>query len=327
MTKQPKLDLKEFSAELIRIQPDFKMSSRGWCYYLEGMGVITKGQFSYMQGVINKCRKLGLIPIDFVASDLPRSFKNIYSDSEDPNAYLVHEIENFLKIDETYLPNPWMDEEYYIQLLVEKIDLVTLFQPICKVYQIPIATAKGWSDIYQRGEIADRFSRMECWNKKPIILYCGDFDPAGLLISNTLLKNFYDISNGFMEHSQPWDPKDLIVDRFGLNYDFIMKHDLTWIDNLETGSGNNLASEDHPDHFKPYVQDYIEKYGVRKVEANALVKDPQGARDLLTNTLDKYLGKNSYDRFVNRTNDRRKKIEDIIKGDKIFSWIKAVRES
>jgi hypothetical protein len=30
---------------------------------------------------------------------------------------------------------------------------------------------------------------------------------------------------------------------------------------------------------------------------------------------------------VNRTNDRRKKIEDIIKKDQIFSWIKAVMET
>lgn len=325
--KQPKLDLKEFSAELMRLQPDFKMSSRGWCYYLEGMGIITKGQFGYMQDVINRCRKLGLIPIDFVASDLPRSFNFTHNDNEDPKDYFYQEAYEFMNISKRYHPDPWMDEEYYIQILVEKIDLVTLFEPICKIYRIPVATAKGWSDIYQRGEIADRFSRMECWNKKPILLYMGDHDPAGLFISDTLKKNFFDISQGYMEGSQPWDPTELIIDRFGLNYDFIVEHDLTWIDNLETGSGNDLMSEDHRDHYKPYVRDYIAKYGARKVEANALVKDPDGARQLLIRTIDKYLGKNSWQRFRDRIDMKRGSVQEIISSDDEIDFaIKVIRE-
>lgn len=64
---------------------------------------------------------------------------------------------------------------------------------------------------------------------------------------------------------------EIINERFGLNYDFIEQAGLTWIDNLETGSGKNLASPSHEDHFKSYVQDYIHRFGTRKVEANALV--------------------------------------------------------
>ena len=44
-----------------------------------------------------------------------------------------------------------------------------------------------------------------------------------------------------------------------------------WINNLETASGKRLDDPKHPDHKKPYVQDYIREFGVRKREANALV--------------------------------------------------------
>ena len=50
--------------------------------------------------------------------------------------------------------------------------------------------------------------------------------------------------------------------RFGLNADFIDRHGLTWIDNLETSSGQQLDDPDHDDHDKEYVQDYIARFGV-----------------------------------------------------------------
>jgi len=33
----------------------------------------------------------------------------------------------------------------------------------------------------------------------------------------------------------------------------------SWIDNLETGSGKDLANPKHPDHHKEYVQGYLTK--------------------------------------------------------------------
>src|SRR4051794_7362361 len=47
---------------------DFVPGSRGWCYLLEGKGVITKGEFASAERVINGLRKSGGLPIDFCAS-------------------------------------------------------------------------------------------------------------------------------------------------------------------------------------------------------------------------------------------------------------------
>jgi hypothetical protein len=79
------------------------------------------------------------------------------------------------------------------------------------------------------------------------------------------------------------------VVRFGLNADFIQRHRLTWIDNLETASGQQLNDSDHADHYKQYVQEYIERFGVRKCEANALVAQPELGRRLIRDTILKYV--------------------------------------
>jgi hypothetical protein len=170
-------------------------------------------------------------------------------------------------------------------MLVEKIDLKSLFVRICAGYHVPIANQKGWADIGLRAEIMERFKYWEKRGKKCVLLYCGDHDPAGLNISEFLKSNLDDISAAV-----GWYPDDLIIDRFGLNADFIQEQGLTWIDNLATGNGAYpLDDRRHPDHRKDYVQRYLRDYGVRKVEANALVVRPEAGRDLCREAILRYM--------------------------------------
>lgn len=292
------IQLKQFADELIRIDEEtgFKVSSRGWCYQLEGYGVITKGEFNRVNNLINECRKNGMLPIDFVAEESARKFEGVVMPScfdETPEEALKGWIQTTINADEYYTPDYWRDERFYIQMLVEKVDLVTLFKPVCKEFNIPIATSKGWSSILQRAEMAARFKEAEdMYGCIPVLLYAGDHDPFGLAISDFLMKNLWDICKG-----TGWAPEKLIIDRFGINYDFIMKNNLTWIDNLETGSGKR------PDTSNPIVKKYIDSYGERKVEANAIVTNPSAGRELCRSSIIKYLGDDVQDRFQEKRDD------------------------
>ena len=277
---------------------NFKVSSRGWCYMLENLNVITKAKFGLVQRLINECRKKGYLPIRFVAEEEARSFSCV----EEPDATQdrpADHIRSWLaavknchkRIDVLF----WKGQKYYIQLLVEKIDLKTLFHPICEQYHIPIATSKGWSSILQRAEIMERFALAEANGLKPILLYCGDFDPVGVQISDMLKKNLSELSEAI-----GWYPENLVIDRFGLNADFIDEAGLSWIDNLETGSGLDLANPNHKDHDKPWVQEYIEEHGTRKCEANALVIQPDMGRQLCLDAVIKYLGDDALEKFKQR---------------------------
>lgn len=197
-------------------------------------------------------------------------------------------------------------EEYYIQMIVEKIDLKYLFEDVCKEYHIPIATAKGWSSIRQRGEYTRRFKEAEGRGLVCILLYCGDHDPDGLRISQFLRSNLTEIKDiVWSDGTEGYDPTDLIIDRLGLNYDFIEKNNLVWIENLITGSGKNLADKSHKNHTMGYLQSYISSYGVRKVEANAILANRESGIQLCRDTIEEYLGSGALKRFEIKRNEVR----------------------
>lgn len=293
--------LKEF-ADLIQQMADtidFKVSARGWCYLMEQAGHINKGQFDKVDSAINRCRKEGLLPVDFVAEEDARAFAGVETPNESGVDYVLDwMLRNVLSGARYFTPDWWEGEQYYIQLLVEKIDLKTMWKDICGEYHIPVANAKGWSSILQRAEYARRFQEAEEKGLIPVLLYCGDHDPDGLRISDTLRKNLEQIANiRWADGTSGYDPTNLRIERFGLNYDFIMKNKFTWIDNLITGSDKNLNDITHKNHKLPYVQEYLKKVGVRKCEANVLVTKPQKAEELIRNEIEKWVGTEAKERF------------------------------
>jgi hypothetical protein len=143
-----------------------------------------------------------------------------------------------------------------------------------------------------------------------VLLYCGDFDPAGLQISTFMHSNLKELTGAVNkelaeEEIPDWNPDNLIIDRFGLTYDFINEARLSWLPNLATsGNGPPLDDTRHKQHCHQHVQDYLKNYcpawsppltpftrspGARKCEANALVVRPKLARKLYLRTILKYL--------------------------------------
>jgi hypothetical protein len=322
--------LSAFASQLKTIQEKvpFRISARGWCYQLEGFGLITKAEFDKVETAINECRSLGYIPIDFTAEEEGRKFHGIETKEEQtPAEYIAGYADYLNRCENGYTPDWWADERfpdeikegYYIQMLVEKIDLVSLFEPVCREYKIPIATSKGWSSMLQRAEYARRFKEAEDRGLQCVLLYCGDFDPDGLRISERIVKNLDDLKNiVWRDGEEGYDPSDLIVERFGLEYPFIVSNNLTWIDNLMTGSGGYLAKKEgmqivqgrtnggkpHPNFKLPYAQEYLHNYGVRKCEANALVIRPEQAHELCRTAIEKYLGNDARERFRNKRKEK-----------------------
>jgi hypothetical protein len=264
---------------------EFAISSRGWCYILEEHG-LAKGDFDAAQRLINDCRKSGALPVDICAADDRRAADNLeHLDDMTPAEMAADVVAYVDRAHLGYTPfSFWDDQEFYVEMMVEKIDLKSLFGPVCAEFHIPIQNTAGWSDLNGRAAIMERFAHWEAEGKKCVLLYCGDFDPGGLHISDFIRSNFEDMSEAV-----GWQPDDLMIDRFGLTYEFIEREGLSWIDNLETSAGGRLDDPRHADHRKPYVQEYLVRYGARKVEANALVVRPQAGRDLCRRTILQYV--------------------------------------
>jgi hypothetical protein len=247
------------------------------------------------------------LPLDICAVDESRAAKNLeFIDADDPEGEAEGIVDQVEYAYLNYHPfSFWEDQDFYLEMMVEKIDLKTLFAPICSRFRIPLANAKGWSDINGRAAMMERFERWEYRGKQCVLLYCGDFDPGGLNISEFLKSNLADLSDAI-----EWYPDNLIIDRFGLNFDFIEENNLTWIDNLETSSGGRLDSPKHPDHYKPDVQSYLAQYGARKVEANALVVRPEAGRELCRQEILKYVSEDAPQSYRDRLESHQDAVRD-----------------
>ena len=291
-------EVEQFCDALLQIDStlDFAVSSRGWCYLLEEHG-LTKGDFATAEKLINDCRKSSMLPVDICSVDDARATSGIeFVDSnsvEDYADWIMNDVVDH-HVD-TFQPfSVWDDQNCYVEVFVEKKDLVGIFKPVCDRYNIPITNFKGWGDINSRAAMLRRFVEMEVAGKECVILYCGDHDPGGLSISDSLHNNLIDVSDVHWKNGESiiYFP-NIKIDRFGLNFDFIEQHRLSWVNNLITGSGKNLASPRHPDNRKYYVQSYLQQFGARKVEANALVTRINAGRNLCESAIKKYINVNS----------------------------------
>lgn len=285
----------------------FPVSARGWCYILEEHG-LTKGEFSKIQDCMVECRKKGLLPIGICAEDRSRTWDGLERLDDTPEIQANSWISYLNQAWMSYSPISFWDyQDCYLEMMVEKIDLKYLFNGVCKEYKIAIANAKGRSDLNMRAEMMKRFQHHESQGRKPVLLYCGDHDPMGLAISNELKSNIQELSDAV-----GWHPDRLIIHRFGLNADFIEVNQLSWIDNLETGSGDRLDDPKHKHHNADYVQSYIKQFGIRKCEANALVTRPEAGKALCRNAIAQFIKPEGIKRWQQETSKVRQQYKQVL---------------
>ncbi|PNE10942.1 MAG: hypothetical protein CR217_11565 [Beijerinckiaceae bacterium] len=302
------LDLAAWCAGILEINStlDFRISSRGWCYILEEKGGLLKGDFDVAQKRINACRKSGLLPLDICCDDDGRAADGLeYLDVADVEKMATHLLRYVTGAHRSYDPiSFWETQPKYIEMATEKIDLKSLFSRECRPYHLPITNFSGWTDINSRAAMMKRFAYWETRGKECVLLYCGDHDPGGLHISEFICSNFADLTGAV-----GWSPEHLIIERFGLDYDFIVAQGLTWIENLETGSGKYpLNDARHPDHFKPYVQSYLRQFGARKCEANALVTRPVAGRGLCRRAIFRHIDSDAILEYERQLADAREEL-------------------
>jgi len=303
--------LTEFCDRILQIRSrlDFEVGTRGWCYLLEGERVIDKGEFDTCEQLITYCRKDGNLPLDICAEDGKRAVEGL-EDLDEPNVETcAYDIFRYIHNAHSYYEpiSFWDDLDVYVETATEKSDLKSLFSRVTQSFHVPIQNVGGWGDLNVRAGMMRRFKKWEAKGKRCVLLYCGDHDPGGLQISDFLRCNLAELGKAV-----GWSPDNLIIDRFGLDYDFIEANGLTWIDNLETGSGKNLSNPKHQDHFKPYVQGYLKRFGARKVEANALVARPDAGRALCRQAILRYVPESSIKEYRRKLSAVREELRQAI---------------
>lgn len=280
--------------ELMSGETGYRFGPRGWAYYAEGLGLITKGEFDRFEKLLTDMRKDGELDPDVIEPDASRmatevgDFDAAAVTPERMAQLAVDEISERLRDwSQGFHENGYWDGlDYYVEMIVEKKDLVQIFRSTADQYNVRITNGKGDTDIHTRLAMLKRFRDHSEAGRACVLLAIGDHDPKGLHIVDGLNRTIMSCGN---LKGLDWNYPEFEVVNVGLTEAQIDALDLMKIDNLETGGGRDLSDPRHPDHFKPYVQDYITQYGVWKCEANALVGKPPEARALLEEAINRFI--------------------------------------
>lgn len=272
----------------------YRFGPRGWAYYAEGLGLITKGEFDRFEKLLTDMRKDGELDPDVIEPDASRMATDVFdfpaatATPEEMAQAAVDEISERLRdwSREFFEKGYWDGLDYYVEMIVEKKDLVQIFRSTADRYNVRITNGKGDTDIHTRLAMLKRFRDHSAEGRACVLLAIGDHDPKGLHIVEGLSRTIMSCAN---LKGLNWDYPEFDVVNVGLTMAQIDALDLMKIDNLETGGGRELSDPRHPDHFKPYVQDYISRFGVWKCEANALVGKPPQARALLEAAINRFI--------------------------------------
>lgn len=294
---QARRDARFAMAEVIERMAEetgYRFGPRGWAYYAEGLGLITKGEFDRFEKLLTDMRKDGELDPDVIEPDASRMATEVddFKASEaPPEAYAraaVDDIGERLKewARAYHEEGFWDGLDTYVEMIVEKKDLVQIFRSTADRYNIRITNGKGDTDIHTRLAMLKRFRDHAEEGRRSVLLAIGDHDPKGLNIVSGLQRTVMSCAN---LKGLDWDYPEFEVVNIGLTEEQIIRLDLMKIGNLETGGGKDLSDPSHPDHFKPYVQDYIRQFGVWKCEANALVGKPSAARALLEDAINEFI--------------------------------------
>jgi hypothetical protein len=291
--RQARMALGE-AIERMSDETGYRFGPRGWAYYAEGLGLITKGEFDRFEKLLTDMRKDGELDPDVIEPDASRTAADV-SDFDaaehPPEAYAqaaVNDIGDQLRSWATAFHETgfWEGLDYYVEMIVEKKDLVQIFRSTADRYNVRITNGKGDTDIHTRLAMLKRFRDHADAGRRCVLLAIGDHDPKGLHIVEGLHRTIMSCAN---IKGLDWDDPAFDVVNIGLTEQQVLDLGLMRIGNLETGGGRDLSDPGHPDHFKPYVQNYIRQFGVWKCEANALVGHPASAQSLLEDAINQFV--------------------------------------
>lgn len=224
---------------------DYKpLTLRQVYYQLVGKGYIENTQSEYTQ--LSTLLKWARIDREISWNDIEdrtRTYNDLtgYSDSERYlKAYMDY-------IFDRYQRNLLSDQDKYIEIWIEKDALSSIFVRTASPYTIPVVVCRGFSSVSFLHEFEERIDNTD---RKPLMLYFGDFDPSGvemLEAMETTIKYEFGI-------------KDIEFKRIALLKDDIFKYNLPH-------SPKALKKTDSR------ANKHIEKYGELAVELDALRPD------------------------------------------------------
>ncbi len=277
MKKQQKtLDLISAAREILKLQNP--MTLRQTYYQLVSRHIIenNKNEYQKLSNALVFARQQGIINWEWIEDRTrqPREV-NMWSDLND----------FFETVKSAYRKDVWASQENYIVVWVEKDALSGIFQKITSKYGVTLVVGRGYNSWSVKKELADMFERYE---KEPVVLYFGDFDPSGEDIFRDLEKSFYFFQISLKKIEKVSLTKE-DIEKYNLPPDFAKKSDTR-------------------------SKKFIAKNGDMAVELDALPADV--LREKIKSSIEKYLDMEKFKIVLGEQSREQYEIEEFLKGRK-----------
>ena len=226
----------------------------------------TVQNYKRLGGIISDARLAGLIDWDSI-EDRTRELKNT-SYWNSPAAILS-------ACAQQYRADKWADQEYRVELWIEKEALAGVFERIAKELGIPYFCCRGYTSQSEMWEAAQRLRRHDRNGQKPVILHFGDHDPSGI-----------DMTRDIRERLALFRCDTLELDRLALNMDQVEQY--TPPPNPAKETDSRFAA-------------YIERFGSESWELDAL--EPQVLAELARARVMEIVDKTKWEAAVKKEAD------------------------
>lgn len=212
-----------------------------------------KSDYKNLVDLVARARIAGLISMqDIIDETRPSNDFQAYRNSGD---FISSQMQQFLN---GYWRNLQQSQPDHIEILAEKNTIINTVNQVAQEYCIPTTSLRGYSSIYPRYEMSQRYLRSG--KEKLIILIISDFDPDGEEIAQSFARS--------MRDEFGIDDKDIHPVKVALTFEHIERFDL--IPNMEA----KKSSAQYAKFFNRYgTDDVFEVEALRPEQLQALLKE------------------------------------------------------
>jgi len=251
----------------------YRMTLRQLFYQLVSQDILPNDQKKYkkLSTIIKDARMAGLIDWDVIEDriripTMPSEFENI---SDLVKAAI-----------RSYRRDRWENQEYYVEVWVEKDALSGVLEPVTRKYHVHLLVNRGYSSTSALHESVLRIKQQQ--DKECVILYFGDHDPSG--------KNMITDIRNRLEQFQC----DATVRDVALTMEQIKQYNLP----------PNPAKKSDPRSDK-----YIKRHGNLSWELDALT--PEVLNQLVSSHIEEFLDMDEYQKIINQEEEEKMELVQV----------------
>ena len=187
-------------------------------------------------------------------------------------------------IADKYRRNPWLDQDNYVEVWLEKDALSTVVSRMATdVFCVPVAVNRGYGSF---SFIKEGAGRIESNDKSLHILYFGDFDPSG----EDMVR---DLQNRIVKYGK--GERIALVHKIALTKAQIKKYDVPTTP---------------PKEDDVRTKAFIEKHGSKTAELDAI--DPKDLQTMVETAIKKYIVPDRWNESVDKSSEDRQQITEMV---------------